>query len=188
MGLPRPVTRIFVPPLETPAPCRVRLAATTLRPCENFAEYRIRLFLPYILRSTPLLGATGERARRIPKRFLREATDVARASQLRSLIDRLTPLVPSCLRVDDGMVRRSDFWQVTCFCSRGMRNSMLEAAVRTENDQCLRWSTTKPQLGNCSTFCHSAYRLFIVVPSDCWGMRLTQRMRCRKPCWPLTNI
>src|SRR5229473_6799903 len=33
------------------------------------------------------------------------------------------------------MVRRSDFWQVTCFCSRGMRNSMLEAAVRTENDQ-----------------------------------------------------
>src|SRR6266436_3356504 len=35
------------------------------------------------------------------------------------------------------MVRRSDFWQVTCFCSRGMRNSMLEAAVRTENDQCL---------------------------------------------------
>jgi len=47
----------------------------------------------------------------------------------------LTPLVPSCLRVDDGMVRRSDFWQVTCFCSRGMRDSMLEAAVRTENDQ-----------------------------------------------------
>src|ERR1700739_1588158 len=70
MGFPRPVTRIFVLPLETPAPCRVRLAATTLKPCENFAEYRIRLFLPYLLRSAPLLGATGQRARRIPKRFL----------------------------------------------------------------------------------------------------------------------
>lgn len=87
MGFPRPVTRIVVPPLETPAPCRVRLAATALKPCENFQEDRIRLFLPYILRSTPLLGATGERARQIPKRFLREATDVARASHLKRLID-----------------------------------------------------------------------------------------------------
>ena len=57
----RPVTRIVVPPLETPAPCRVRLAATTSKPCENVAEYRIRSVLPYILRSTPLLGATGEK-------------------------------------------------------------------------------------------------------------------------------
>ena len=58
MGFPRPVTRIVVPPLETRAACRVRLAATTLQTCEIFAEYRIRLSLPYILRSTPLLGAT----------------------------------------------------------------------------------------------------------------------------------
>lgn len=36
-----------------------------------------------------------------------------------------------------GNVRRSGFWQVTCFCSRGMRNSMLEPAVRTESDQYL---------------------------------------------------
>ena len=69
MRFPRPVTRTFLPPLETPAACRVRLAATSLKPCENFAEYRIRLFLPYILRSTPLLGANGERARRMPKRL-----------------------------------------------------------------------------------------------------------------------
>jgi RNA polymerase sigma-70 factor (ECF subfamily) len=32
---------------------------------------------------------------------------------------------------------RSYFWQVTCFCSREMGNSMLEAAVRTENGQYL---------------------------------------------------
>lgn len=38
---PRPVTLIYVPPLETPAAYRVRLAATTLKPCEKFAEYRI---------------------------------------------------------------------------------------------------------------------------------------------------
>ena len=57
-GLPRRVTRTFVPPLETPAACRGRSAITTLQPCENFAEYRIRLLLPYILRGTPLRGAT----------------------------------------------------------------------------------------------------------------------------------
>src|SRR5437016_14633310 len=28
------------------------------------------------------------------------------------------------------MVRRSDFWQVTCFCSRGMRNSCPEEEFR----------------------------------------------------------
>jgi len=86
IGFPLPVTRIFVPPLETPAPCRVRLAATTLKPCENFAVYRIRLFLPYILRSTPLLGATGEKARRMPKRFY-EKLPIPGRSHLRGLID-----------------------------------------------------------------------------------------------------
>src|SRR5260370_16161625 len=35
------------------------------------------------------------------------------------------------------MMQRSVFWQVTCFYSRGMRNSMLEAAVRTKSDQYL---------------------------------------------------
>ena len=49
----------------------------------------------------------------------------------------MTSPVPSCLRVDDVMVWRSVFWQVTCFCSRGMRNSMPEAALRTKNDLCL---------------------------------------------------
>ncbi len=34
-------------------------------------------------------------------------------------------------------MRRSVFWQVTCFTSRGVRNDMPEAAVRTEDDQCL---------------------------------------------------
>jgi hypothetical protein len=57
----RPVTRIVVSLLETPAPCRVRLAATTSKPCENVGEYRIRLPLPYILRSTPLPGARREK-------------------------------------------------------------------------------------------------------------------------------
>ena len=42
VGFQHPVTRIVVPPLEIPAPCRVRLAATTLKPCESFVEYRIR--------------------------------------------------------------------------------------------------------------------------------------------------
>jgi hypothetical protein len=36
------------------------------------------------------------------------------------------------------MMVRSDFWPVTCFRSCGMRNSMLEAALRTENDQYLK--------------------------------------------------
>src|ERR1700693_248605 len=84
MEFPRPVTRIVVPPLETPVPCRVHLAATTLKPCENLAEYRIRLFLPYILRSTALPGTTREEARRLPKRFLREAVDAVRSSHLGS--------------------------------------------------------------------------------------------------------
>src|SRR5258708_6596522 len=52
MRFPRPVTRTFVPPLETPATCHVRLAATTSKPWKNFAEYRTRLSSPYILRST----------------------------------------------------------------------------------------------------------------------------------------
>jgi hypothetical protein len=37
------------------------LAATTLRPFENFAEYRIRLSLPYILQKYPSAGATIEK-------------------------------------------------------------------------------------------------------------------------------
>jgi hypothetical protein len=67
MGFPRSVMRIFVPALETPGACRVRLAATLLKPCENPVEYRIRLSSPYILRSTPLFGTTREKARRMPK-------------------------------------------------------------------------------------------------------------------------
>ena len=82
-----PVTRIVVAPLGTPAACRVRLATTTLKPWENVAEYRIRLSLPYILRNTPLLGTTGEKARRIPKRFLRETPDVRGQVTWGSLID-----------------------------------------------------------------------------------------------------
>ena len=50
-----PVTPIFVPPVEMPAPCRVRLEKTTLKPCESFAACRTRLSLPYVLRSTSLL-------------------------------------------------------------------------------------------------------------------------------------
>ena len=49
------VTPIFVPPVEMPAPCHVRLGGTTLKFCESFAVCRTRLFLPYILRSTSLL-------------------------------------------------------------------------------------------------------------------------------------
>jgi hypothetical protein len=96
-----------------------RLAPNTLKPCENLAEYRIRLFLPHILRRTPLLVATGETARRIPKRFLREATDVARASHLRSLIATTNSVLFA--RIDDVMMRRSVFWQVTCFSFRGTK-------------------------------------------------------------------
>jgi hypothetical protein len=68
MRFPRPVTRIFVPPLETPAACHVHLAATTLKTCETLAEYRIRRFLPYILLNTPQL-ANWRKARRMPKRL-----------------------------------------------------------------------------------------------------------------------
>ena len=50
-----PVTPIFVPPVEMPAPCHVRLGETTLKPCESFAVCRTRLSLPYVLRSTSLL-------------------------------------------------------------------------------------------------------------------------------------
>ena len=49
------VTPIFVPPVEMPAPCHVRLGATTLKHCESFAVCRTRLSLPYVLRSTSLL-------------------------------------------------------------------------------------------------------------------------------------
>src|ERR1700675_3539237 len=49
------VTPIFVPPVEMPAPCHVRLGATTLKHCESFAVCRARLSLPYVLRSTSLL-------------------------------------------------------------------------------------------------------------------------------------
>lgn len=86
MRFPRPVTRIFGPPLETPAACHVRLAATTLKRYEDFVEYRIRLSLPYILRSTPLPGATREKHAGCQS-GLREAADVVRASHFRSLID-----------------------------------------------------------------------------------------------------
>jgi hypothetical protein len=79
MGFPRPVTRIFVPPLETPAACHVRLAATTLKPYENFVEYRIRLSLPYILRSTPLLAQQAKKHAACQSDFIREAADVVRA-------------------------------------------------------------------------------------------------------------
>ena len=67
MGFQRPVMRIFVSDLETPGACLVRLAATTLKPCENLVEYRIQLSLPYILRSTTVLDTTREKARRMPK-------------------------------------------------------------------------------------------------------------------------
>src|ERR1700688_2493704 len=50
-----PVTPIFVPPVEMPAPCHVRLGGTTLKPCESVAVCRTRLSLPYVLRSTSLL-------------------------------------------------------------------------------------------------------------------------------------
>ena len=50
-----PVTLIFVPPVEMPAPCHARLGETTLKPCESFAVYRTRLSLPCVLRSTSLL-------------------------------------------------------------------------------------------------------------------------------------
>jgi hypothetical protein len=60
-GVAFPVTRIFLPPLKTPAACRVRLAATTLKLGETFAEYKIRLSLPYILRIAPLLGCNREK-------------------------------------------------------------------------------------------------------------------------------
>jgi predicted dehydrogenase len=50
-----PVKPIFVPPVEMPAPCHVRLGETTLKPCESFAVCRTRLSLPYVLRSTSLL-------------------------------------------------------------------------------------------------------------------------------------
>ena len=50
-----PVTLIFVPPVEMPAPCHARLGETTLKPCESFAVCRTRLSLPCVLRSTSLL-------------------------------------------------------------------------------------------------------------------------------------
>ena len=50
-----PVTLIFVPPVEMPAPCHARLGETTLKPCESFAVYRTRSSLPCVLRSTSLL-------------------------------------------------------------------------------------------------------------------------------------
>ena len=75
------------------------------------------------------------------------------------------------------------------FSSRGRSDNMQERENKIRRMiSASSWSTTKAQLGNCRTFCHSACRLFIVVPFDCWGMRLTQRMPCRKRFWPLTNI
>jgi hypothetical protein len=44
-----PVTPIFVPPVEMPAPCHVRLGETTLKPSESVAVCRTRLSLPYVL-------------------------------------------------------------------------------------------------------------------------------------------
>jgi hypothetical protein len=78
MGFPRPVTQTSAPPLETPAPCHVRLAATTLKPCENFAKYRIRLSFPYILRSTPLPGCLAQQEKSTPhaKGFCEELPSV----------------------------------------------------------------------------------------------------------------
>jgi hypothetical protein len=57
----RPVMRIFVAPLETPAACHVGMVGATLKLfCEDFAEYRTRLSLPYDLRNIHLLAKTGQ--------------------------------------------------------------------------------------------------------------------------------
>jgi len=91
----------------------------------------------------------------MPKRFYEKLPNPCGKS-LEELIDTTCS---SRLRVDDVMMRRSVFWQVTCSCSRGMRNNMPEAAIRTENDQCREVVDHKAQLGSYRTFCHSAYRL-----------------------------
>ncbi len=65
---------------------------------------------------------------------------------------------------------------------------MLETAVSTENDQCLESVDHQCAARKLQDVLSLRLPFFIVVLSDCWGMRLTQRMRCRKPCWLLTNI
>ena len=57
------VTPIFVPPVEMPAPCHVRLGGPTLKLCESFAVCGTRLSLPYILRSTFVLPTGEEQAK-----------------------------------------------------------------------------------------------------------------------------
>jgi len=52
MRVSESLTPIFVPPVEMPAPCHVRLGGTTLKPCKSSAVCRTRLSLPYLLRST----------------------------------------------------------------------------------------------------------------------------------------
>ena len=66
MRVSGPLTPIFVLPAEMPAPCHVRLGATTLKLCESFPVCRTRLSLPSVLRSTSVL-AVAVRARRIPR-------------------------------------------------------------------------------------------------------------------------
>jgi hypothetical protein len=66
MRVSDPVTPIFVSPVETPAPCHVRLGGATLKLGESFPVCRTRLSLPYVLRSTSVLVTAG-RARRIPR-------------------------------------------------------------------------------------------------------------------------
>ena len=85
-------------------------------------------------------------------------------------------------------MRRSVIWQVTCFPLVEWRNNMLGAALRTENDQCLEVVDDQSAARKLQDVLSLRLPSFIAVPSDFWGMRLTQRMRCRKPCWPLTNI
>src|SRR6266404_5956753 len=50
------------------------------------------------------------------------------------------------------------------------------------------WPTIRAQPANCRECSHLVHRLFIVVLCVFWGIGLTQRMRCRRRCWPPTNI
>src|ERR1700683_1117505 len=55
-----------------------------------------------------------------------------------------------------------------------MRNNMPEAPPRLDNDPCVEVVDYQTEVGKLRKFCHFAYRLFIAVPFDFWGMRLTQ--------------
>ena len=50
------------------------------------------------------------------------------------------------------------------------------------------WPTIRAQLANRRECSRSVHRLFIVALCVFWGIGLTQRMRCRRRCWPPTNI